>query len=87
MNLGTARELLSAALIGFGTTIAFVPLALAWLLASTERRLWVISGPSPFDHLGSGPLLLWLGIGALTAGAGLVWAGLRLRGHVSSPGR
>jgi len=87
MNLGTAQEPLGAALIGLGTTIAFVALALARLLASTERRLWVISGPSPFDHLGSGPLLLWIGISALMAGGGLVWAGLRLRGHVSSPRR
>lgn len=79
MNPQWARECLSTALIGLGTTIASVPLVFAWLLASTERRLWLISGPPPFTYLGSGPLLLWIGIGSLTAGCGLLYAGLYLR--------
>lgn len=73
------RECLSVALIGLGTTVILVPLAIAWLLGSTERRLWVISGPSPFRYLGSGPLLVWIGVGALAVGASLIYAGVHLR--------
>jgi hypothetical protein len=73
------REWLGAAFIGFGTTIILVPVGLAWLLGSTDRRLWVISGPSPFMYLGSGPLLLWISVGALAVGASLVYVGVHLR--------
>ncbi len=36
------------------------PLWFYWLIhGSHERYLWIINGPYPLSHLGSGPLQLW----------------------------
>ncbi|MGN6331197.1 MAG: hypothetical protein ACTHOD_06020 [Motilibacteraceae bacterium] len=69
----TFRELLSALLLGLGAVTLCAPAALYVLIhGDAERYLWLISGPSPFDQLGSGPVQLWLGAGLVTTGLLLV---------------
>lgn len=65
MGRDASRDAVRAALVALGTAVLLLPLAIAWLIGSTERRQWVISGPAPFCYLGSGPLLVWIGLGAL----------------------
>lgn len=69
----TFRELLASLLLGLGAVALLAPVALYVLIhGDDDRYLWLISGPPPFDQLGSGPVQLWLGTGLVTAGVLLV---------------
>lgn len=81
MRTAGFRALISTIAIAVGGAVMSVPVALAWLLGSSSRRLWIISGPRPFSLLGSGPLQLWIGIGGLGLGSLLIWIGRRSLVH------
>ncbi|HEU4567021.1 MAG TPA: hypothetical protein VFR99_03240 [Marmoricola sp.] len=69
----TLRELVSSLLLGLGAVTLSAPAALYVLIHGSDRRyLWLISGPPPFDRLGSGPVQLWLGVGLVATGVLLV---------------
>lgn len=81
MNRRSRRNGLCIVLIALATAVFLVPMAVLWLIGSTERRLWVISGPPPFCYLGSGPLLVWIGVGALGLGSALLYAAVQIMGR------
>lgn len=79
MGRNASRDAVRAALVALGTAVLLLPAAIAWLVGSTERRQWVISGPAPFCYLGSGPLLMWIGFGALVLELAIIYALTRMR--------
>jgi hypothetical protein len=57
-----------------------MPLFLYWLIhGDYDRYVWLINGPAPFDQFGGGPFQLFMGVGFLALGAGMVTAGTSLR--------
>jgi hypothetical protein len=71
---------LAALLVGLGCLLLAAPVFLAWWIhGSPERYLRIISGPFPYDRLGSGPLQLWLGVALVCAGLVALAAGRALR--------
>ena len=76
--------LLSSMLLGLGALFVLAAPGLWWWInASRERYLWIISGPAPYDRLGSGPLQLWMGIFLVVTGTVLFTLGLLLRKKMS----
>jgi len=49
-----------------------LPILSLLLFGKYEYRMWVLQGPPPFNLLGSGPRLLWLGAYLVLAGYGLI---------------
>jgi hypothetical protein len=79
-GLVLAADVLSALLLGSGVLILlFVPTLYWFIHGDSERYLWVIRGPSPFNQFGSGPYQLWPGISLLVAGSGMIVSGLAVR--------
>jgi len=58
---------------------AALPAFYLWMRSSHDIYMWVISGPFPFSHMGSGPFLLWTGLAGLVAGAVLIGLALVVR--------
>lgn len=81
MGKKASRDAIRAMLVALGTAVLLLPVAIVWLIGSTERRQWVISGPAPFCYLGSGPLLAWIGFGALVLELAIVYALRRMRAN------
>lgn len=67
-------KLLSTVLLGLGTNFLVSPFV-AWLLfySSSERYLWTIQGPFPFNYAGSSAGLLFVLIGILLLGFFLIF--------------
>lgn len=56
-------------LSGLGILFIFSPLVLYWWIhGDYNRYLWIISGPFPYSHLGSGPFQLALFGGLVLVG-------------------
>ncbi|RJQ30671.1 hypothetical protein C4572_03760 [Candidatus Parcubacteria bacterium] len=52
-------EFFLSLLLSFGIIFLFSPFALhRWIHGDYDRYLWVIRGPYPYSHLGSGPFQL-----------------------------
>lgn len=47
-------------LLVLGIIFLSLPLIFSWLISDYERYVWLINGPYPFSHLGSGPFQLRL---------------------------
>lgn len=48
-------------LFGTGIVLTFSPILLYWWIhGDYDRYLWIISGPFPYSHFGSGPFQLVL---------------------------
>jgi hypothetical protein len=55
-------ELLLDAVFIIGLVFPFICLLfLFWMRADRNNYLWVINGPYPFNQLGSGPFVVWIG--------------------------
>lgn len=64
-------------LLGAGIVLVLSPLAIYWFIhGDAERYLWIISGPAPFNSLGSGPFQLVVYAGLIIAGGLLIATGL-----------
>lgn len=64
----TVQHLFASVLLGLGV-LTLSPLGLCWLIHGDQARYrWLISGPAPFDELGSGPVQLWTALGLVLAG-------------------
>lgn len=59
-----------------GVLLILSPLAIAKVMQNSELRLWIISGPSPFDRMGSGPYFGAMSIGLIVVGLALLGAGM-----------
>ncbi|MBA2176104.1 hypothetical protein H0266_14500 [Halobacillus locisalis] len=58
--------MLSSLFLGISFLSFISPFLLYWFIhGDDERYVWIISGPYPFSHFGSGPFQLWMGIGFL----------------------
>lgn len=78
-----ASDLLSSTLLGLGIlSVLAAPAVWWWVNGSRKRYLWIISGPPPYDRLGSGPLQLWIGMLLVAAGVALFTVGAVLRGRI-----
>ncbi|NLM46095.1 MAG: AI-2E family transporter [Firmicutes bacterium] len=70
-------------LVGLGVFLIVSPALLFWLLhGSTERYSWLISGPYPFNRLGSGPVQFWLSLALLVCGILLLLVAGFLKKHL-----
>lgn len=77
---GVMLDLLSSSLLGLGIVLALAALAFWWWInGNYQRRIWIISGPPPYDQFGSGPLQLWIGLILAASGLGLFALGVFLR--------
>lgn len=77
---GIKRDLLSSSLLGLGVVLALAaPAFWWWVNGNYERRMRIISGPPPFDRLGSGPLQIWIGVILIASGVCLFALGVFLR--------
>jgi len=58
-----------SALSGIGIVFIFSPIILYWWIhGDYDRYLWIISGPFPYSHFGSGPFQLALCVGLFFIG-------------------
>ena len=79
-SLPLVVDLASAFLLGLGAVTLLLLPCLYWLIhGDAERFQWIIRGPAPFNNLGSGPYLLWLGLAIFLSGLGMILSGLALR--------
>lgn len=75
-------RLASSMLLALGLAIPTVAMTLLLFIRSNHNiYLWVIGGPYPFSHMGSGPFVLWNGVGLLVFSAGLVAVALFMKRH------
>ncbi len=75
----TVQHLFASVLLGVGVLTLLSPLGLAWLIHGDQARyLWLISGPAPFNELGSGPVQLWTSLGLVLVGAVIMGVGVVL---------
>jgi hypothetical protein len=81
LRLGPALlDLVSSAMLGIGLVSLAMPFFLYWLIhGDSDRYIWLINGPSPFDEFGSGPFQVFMYLGFFAMGTGLVSAGAALR--------
>jgi hypothetical protein len=57
----TVRKLTATLLLSIGIVTPIMLLAfLVWMHSDYNTYLWVINGPYPFSHMGSGPFVLWM---------------------------
>ncbi|GAB6876832.1 hypothetical protein JCM13210_15590 [Thermaerobacter litoralis] len=62
---------LSSLFLGMALIFFISPLLVYWFVhGDPERYLWIIRGPYPFSHLGSGPFQLAVGLLLIAAGVG-----------------
>lgn len=74
-------DLLASVLLGAGVLGLASPLVIFWWIqGDSERYFWIVHGPHPYSHFGSGPVQMAMGVGLLllaglllTAGIGLKW--------------
>jgi hypothetical protein len=78
---GLAVHVLTSVLLGWGILLLASPIFLYWFIhGSSERYLWLIGGPAPFDSFGSGPFQLWMYAGlfllglVLTSASAIGWS-------------
>lgn len=80
----TILSLLSSLFLGLSLISFISPFFLYWFIhGDNSRYIWLINGPYPFSHFGSGPFQLWVGIGLLFVGICfgiLSWAISRIGG-------
>lgn len=70
--------------LGLGLILVVSPAFFAWLIhGNSDRYLWIINGPPPFDQFGGGPFQLWtLGALPVLGGLALIAVGLFVRRHI-----
>lgn len=74
------RELVASCLLGWGVLLLPAPLFLYWFIhGDSERYVWIINGPYPFDSMGGGPTQAAMGVALLWSGAFFVLAGVLLK--------
>ncbi|MGE5579267.1 MAG: hypothetical protein ACM3WU_04400 [Bacillota bacterium] len=78
-------DLLSSVLIGSGVTIPTVVVIFIKWATSGGRYHWIITGPYPFDSLGSGPFVVWSVLLSGMLGCILISLGLIIKSHILNP--
>ncbi len=79
-GLSAIADIAASACIGLGIVTLLTPLLLRWWLhGSYERFMWIISGPTPYNQLGSGPVQIWICLISLGIGIGLFGLGIAIR--------
>jgi len=79
-------DLISSCLLGLGIVLALAaPAFWWWVNGSYERRMWIISGPPPYDRFGSGPLQIWIGVTLIASGFCLFALGVFLQTRRQRP--
>jgi hypothetical protein len=58
---------------GLGFIFTITPIILYYFIHDNyERYIWIINGPYPFSHFGSGPFQLFMYLSLLIVGAALI---------------
>jgi hypothetical protein len=82
LKKSTLYRLFLDLLTGLGVFLFISPAPLYWLIhGSTERYIWLISGPYPFNRLGGGPFQLLLFLALPVGGLLLLLITGRLKKH------
>ncbi len=68
-------------MLGLGLIAVVSPVFFYWFIhGDTDRYLWIINGPPPFDQFGGGPYQLWiLYVLPFLAGVGFIGSALGIR--------
>lgn len=78
-------DIISSLLLGSGFLFLTSPFFLYWWIhGDYERYLWIISGPYPYSHLGSGPFQLYLNAALLLSGILFLIIGILIRKYLFS---
>jgi len=76
-----AREFVSTVLLGTGVLAVLAPLFLyRFIHGDSDRYMWIINGPPPFDSFGSGPFQRLMYVGLLIVGCLLIGGAILVRG-------
>lgn len=66
-------KFISELLMGLGFIFTISPIILyCFVHGNYERYIWIINGPYPFSHFGSGPFHLFMYLSLLIVGAALI---------------
>lgn len=69
----SVKKFLSNLLLGLGIIFIISPFFLFWFIHDDyDRYIWIIHGPFPFSHFGSGPFQLFLFVGLFLIGIALI---------------
>lgn len=71
---------MSVIILTIGILLLISPFFLNWFIhGSYERYIWLINGPYPFSHLGSGPFQLMLHVILIVLGLLFIIASLVIK--------
>lgn len=73
MGKYSSIKYISDFLLGLGFIFTISPIILYWFIhGDYERYIWIINGPYPFSHFGSGSFQLFMYLSLLIIGAALI---------------
>ncbi|OAB47167.1 hypothetical protein PBAT_07770 [Paenibacillus antarcticus] len=74
INMVRFKQYLSSLFLGISFILFVCPIFVYWFVhGNDDRYIWIISGPFPFSHMGSGPVQVWMFVGLLIF-AFICWA-------------
>lgn len=79
----TFIDILSSLCFGIGFLLLLAPFIMNWFIhADYERYIWIINGPYPFDHFGSGPVQVWMDFWLIIGALVFIYLGTYLRSFI-----